>query len=77
MAKYVKVRNNQSGEIIEIIIKDFSGRTIDKYKFNSSNSRSYGQAIESLYFKFNIKPLIHVKDSVLLSKNTSNSLFDY
>ena len=77
MKKHIKVRNNQSGEIVEVIVKDFSGRTIDRYKFNGNNGNFYGTTIESLYIKFNFRPVINNKNSIIFSNKTPTSLFDY
>ena len=76
MAKHIRVRNNQSGEMVEILVKDFSGRTIDRYKFSGSDKRFFGSTIESLYIKFGFQPLINLKESVIINSSKQKGFFD-
>lgn len=77
MKKHIKVRNNLSGEIIEIIVKDFSGRTIDRYKFNGRNGLFYGNALENIYNKFGMRPIIRDKQCVVLKEYPESNFFNY
>lgn len=79
MKKKTKISYNNRGEIIEIKVRDFSGRTIEKFKFNGTNSEMYGRILESLYIRYGFRPIIRMEESINFKKFTGDklSLFDY
>ena len=79
--KKVKVRYNVSGEIIEIKVRDFSGRFLESYKFDARNSKMYGDVIETLFRKYGFRPVITSKDSINIKEKFKSaddlSFFEY
>lgn len=57
---------NRSGDFIEINIKDRTYRSLDKFKCNIADAKSFGKIAEIINRKYNlnINPEITVEDSI-------------
>ena len=55
---------NRSGEVVEIIIRDFSGAKIETFKFNISDKSTANRIMNLIYRKYGFEPTISAKESV-------------
>lgn len=61
----------RSAEIIEIIIRDNTGKKLEHHKINASDKKLYLKIITYLENKYGLNPEIEKKDTIL---NDGNSL---
>lgn len=75
--KRVNINYNNSGDIIEITIKEYNGRKLENFRFNGNNSTMYGRIIENLYEKYGFRPTISIKECInFVNKPEDKSFFE-
>lgn len=50
------VQYDRTGEIIEIKVRDWSGRILDKFVFNGSDSKRFGKVMKILKDSYGFTP---------------------
>lgn len=50
------VQYDRTGEIVEIKVRDFSGRILDKFVFNGSDSKRFGKVMNILKEAYGFEP---------------------
>lgn len=64
MGKKSWVQYNRTGDIIEIVVRDCSGKRLDKFVFNGSDSKRFGRVMKILKDVYNFKPEVSHKESI-------------
>jgi hypothetical protein len=59
---------NRKGNIVEIIVRDYSGAKIEAHKCNIHDKKKYASILRYLKDKYGFEPEIDIKESV----NNSN-----
>lgn len=60
----MSINYNREGDIIEIIVRDSTGRKIEEVKCNGNDRKRYGQILIMLKEKFGFKPEIDFDESI-------------
>jgi len=55
---------NRSGEVVEIIIRDFSGAKIETFKFHINDKATANKIMNLIYKKYGFEPTINPKEIV-------------
>jgi hypothetical protein len=55
---------NRTGELIEIVVRESSGRKLETHVCNVRDRKKYTKILEYLKEKYGFEPLIDVKDSI-------------
>ncbi len=64
LGEEVKIRFNESGEIIEIIVRDFSGAKIESYKFRIKDKDKMRKTFKMLKQKYDLGDFIITKKKI-------------
>lgn len=73
--KRINIKYNNTGDLIQIFVKESNGKKLDSYIFNGSNEEVYGKVIESLYQKYGWRPLIQIKECINFKNKTEDKGF--
>lgn len=58
------INYNRTGDLIEINVRDFSGRKIESHTCNAKDKKKYGSILRYLKDKYGFEPLIDTEDSI-------------
>ena len=55
---------NRSGEVVEIIIRDFSGAKIETFRFHINDKVNANKVMSLIYRKYGFEPTITTKENI-------------
>ena len=58
------INYHRTGDLIEINVRDFSGRKIESHTCNAKDKKKYGSILRYLKDKYGFEPLIDLDDSI-------------